>query len=94
MAETLKDICKSNGCIWAIESTGKVKGTPPKGKMYCFWLLDPEKTKSDIGCTAAAIRGQYDHMQGGDIRFGVMKMSGFTQNTDYANAPPNHPSNR
>lgn len=91
MAETLRDICKANGCIWAIESTGEVKGTAPKGEMYCYWLLDPERTKSEKGCASAAIRGPMDHMHGGDIRFGVMKRSGFKENEDYINAPDDHP---
>lgn len=94
MTETLRDICKANGCIWAITSTGEVEGTPPKGEIYCYWLLDPEQTKSEEGCASAAIIGPMAHVHGEDIRYGVMKKSGFTENTDHVNAPPDHPIKR
>lgn len=89
--ETLKNICQKNGCVWAIESTGEVDNTPPKGEMYCFWLLDPEKTRTEKGCDAAASNEGVDLAHGDGPRFGVMREKDFTMNEDYDNPPPNHP---
>jgi hypothetical protein len=76
--EILESICEQHGCVWATRNKGALKNKPI-GFLFCWLRQNPETVLSESGCTRTAIRGQYDHIQGGDIRHGVMKQDGFTK---------------
>lgn len=87
--QILQDVCKNGGCVWAVRNKRVVKNKI--GTLNCYFKINPLIVLEDAGCTTAAIKGPLDHIQGGDLRFGVMKKDGFVQNEDYVNPPANHP---
>ncbi len=89
-SEILQQICERNGCTWATRNKGALL-LKPKGFLFCALQQKPKNVLSPNGCQAATIKGEMDHMQGGDTRFGVMRKTGFTQNEDYINRPADHP---
>lgn len=73
--------CRKKGCIFSVAGV-------------CYWDIDPNLLDSESGCNSAAVEGNMAHIQGGDIRYGVMKTVGFKENSDPINAPKDHPINQ
>ena len=87
-AEILRYICQAKGCVFVRPSILK---NPLETSLSCQINQDPTNVLTENGCIYSSIKVQTPKPEGRDIRFGVMKENGFTQNIDYNTPLPNHP---